>query len=503
MKSYFLVEEFSVKTLNEYWRKGRINLDATYQRNEVWTEKRKQLLIDTLVRGLPCGVITLFKYFDEVKQKEIYEVIDGKQRLTTINSYLDSNFTLPESIDSDKTIALDMSDEASVSPNDSDEDEALAIKVGQASRQKYINKLWSDLNEDEQDAFHDIKIAAFVVTSKQRDLAVDVFIRMNQNTVGLSPQEIRNAVFYNSALLKVAAIIADAQTPGLAKDQPIESIWWVSSGLITKQNYPRMSDIEFVLEILSMALHDNSPQHRRDSLDSDCEMYANPKGNSLAILKQAEKTVTDCFKKITAIFPQGFHAASQLLKGSRLQNDAYALLAALMKYEKSYAAIKSHSADYAKAIVKLKEASISYLTALRSANNVSLTEVDDKYQFKLKDQSGKPLEDEFATLAKRYAQTFTGGQVNGQKQREIRRDIWFRVLCGVSPMNASNRNFSTLQRHLIWELKPHLCPRCNQEVTDRNYWDAGHIKPFSEGGETSISNGRVEHVHCNRAAGAN
>jgi len=501
MKSFFRVEEFTIKQLEDFRSKGRLNVEASYQRNEVWNDNKKQLLIDTMVRGLPCGIVTLYMYHDPEKGKDIYEVIDGKQRLTTIFSYLHSSFVLPESIVNQKNSVLDATDHEVVDDVDDEEDEALSVDVGQSSRSKYVNKTWKDLPEGDQDDFFEIKVPAFVVRSKQRDLAVDVFVRMNQNTVGLSSQEIRNAVFHDSQLLKLAVQLTEDQTPGLQKNQSVDTVWWVSSGLISKASYPRMADIEFMLEILSMALHDNTPQHRRDSLDSDCEDYARPSGIRKAIFTQAEKTVRDSFKKLIAIFPHGFIGASNSLKGARLPNDVYALLAALMKYDKSVTFIKSHQATYLNAVVKLKEASLTYLDVRRSVKNITQKQADERYRLPIINEDNQPVSDLFADLADRYASTFAGGQINGKTQREIRRDIWLQILEGVAPVNKDKRNFSALQKHLIWEFSDKLCPRCHTPVVDRNNWDAGHIKPYSAGGETSVENGQVEHIECNRAAG--
>jgi hypothetical protein len=501
MKSFFRVEEFTIKQLEDFRSKGRLNVEASYQRNEVWNDHKKQLLIDTMVRGLPCGIVTLFMYHDPEKGKDIYEVIDGKQRLTTIFGYLRGSFVLPESIINQVPKVLDATDHEIVDEMEDDEDEALSVGVGQGSRSKYVNKTWKDLSEGVQDDFFEIKVPAFVVRSKQRDLAVDVFVRMNQNTVGLSPQEIRNAVFHDSELLQLAVRLAEAQTPGLQKNQPVDTIWWVSSGLISKASYPRMTDIEFMLEVLSMALHDNSPQHRRDCLDADCEDYAKPAGNRKAIFTQAEKTVTESFRKLMAIFPHGFVGASSVFKGARLPNDVYALLAALMKYEKSPAFIKSHQSTYVDAIIKLKEASLTYLDVRRSVKNITQKQADDRYRLSIIDENDHVVPDLFADLADRYASTFAGGQINGKTQRETRRDIWLNLLEGIAPVNKGPRNFTALQKHLIWEFSDKVCGRCHTPVQDRNNWDAGHIKAYSDGGETSIENGQVEHVTCNRAAG--
>lgn len=60
----------------------RIDLDADYQREKIWTTQQQELLLDSILRDIDIPKIYLVeakgnKQFD-------YECIDGKQRMTAL-----------------------------------------------------------------------------------------------------------------------------------------------------------------------------------------------------------------------------------------------------------------------------------------------------------------------------------------------------------------------------------------------------------------------------------
>lgn len=65
-----------------------LNFNASYQRNLVWTDFQKEELISSVVEWVPINAI----YYNEYTESEPYEVIDGKQRLTTILNYCNDKF---------------------------------------------------------------------------------------------------------------------------------------------------------------------------------------------------------------------------------------------------------------------------------------------------------------------------------------------------------------------------------------------------------------------------
>jgi len=62
-----------------------IDLDADYQRETIWSRKKQEELLDSIIQGIDIPKF----YLAEVKNDETfeYECIDGKQRMTTLLNF--------------------------------------------------------------------------------------------------------------------------------------------------------------------------------------------------------------------------------------------------------------------------------------------------------------------------------------------------------------------------------------------------------------------------------
>jgi len=84
---------------------GEYDLNAPYQRSVVWNEDFKRSLIYSILAGITFAPVHLVK---KISDEDDYWVIDGKQRLSTIISFANDEFTieLPSIKDSTKCIYL-------------------------------------------------------------------------------------------------------------------------------------------------------------------------------------------------------------------------------------------------------------------------------------------------------------------------------------------------------------------------------------------------------------
>lgn len=69
-----------------------IDLNPEYQRGNVWTLEDKVSLIDSIFNDIEIGRIVLMKRPSSGSRKHLYEMIDGKQRLTTLIEFFEDRF---------------------------------------------------------------------------------------------------------------------------------------------------------------------------------------------------------------------------------------------------------------------------------------------------------------------------------------------------------------------------------------------------------------------------
>lgn len=89
---YFEKKVFTVEELLKLNGDGKLNLSPKYQRDDAWDGKRRQKFVLSILQGYDIPKV----YLRETATQ--FEVVDGKQRLTTLTNYLNDLFDLPRGI---------------------------------------------------------------------------------------------------------------------------------------------------------------------------------------------------------------------------------------------------------------------------------------------------------------------------------------------------------------------------------------------------------------------
>jgi uncharacterized protein with ParB-like and HNH nuclease domain len=225
------------------WFKDRLNesnlvFKPPFQRNPVWLPKHKAYLIDTVLRGLPIPEVYIQKETD-AEGHTTYGVVDGQQRLRALLEFSQNDVALM----------------GAYSPT----------RDGQT---------WDDLTADERKRFwHYRLVLREIENASDADLR-DLFRRLNQHTVTLNAQELRNARFKGDFILTVTDLA----------DQD----FWAESRVVSAKDIRRMLDIEYVAELLIGIMH--GPQNKKASLDAFFEAYDDKIPNKIVWLKEFEET---------------------------------------------------------------------------------------------------------------------------------------------------------------------------------------------------------------------
>lgn len=213
---------------------GKYNYNAIYQRDRVWSQEKKSFLIDSILKNYPIPPIFLRLCINADTGKTTYDVIDGKQRLTSIREFIEGKFPLPDDFGDDYVGNADLNG-ASFSDLDNFE--------------KYKKQFWR------------YRIPVIFIETEDEKLIKNVFDRLNRNGEPLVPQELRHAMYSGSDLYSML-------------DKLTTEFCW-SDVLKHVVEVPRMEDREFVSELLFLITEQRINDYTKETLDALYKKYEN------------------------------------------------------------------------------------------------------------------------------------------------------------------------------------------------------------------------------------
>lgn len=166
--------DWTTATLIDQLRRGNIDLNPRFQRREVWQPPRKSRFIESLLLNFPVPQVVLA---EKQGQRGRYVVLDGKQRLLTLRQFCSE-------------------------PKEHKEDEPFErLSLSKLQLRPDLDGLtYTDLRDepgfaDDRDAFDNSTIRTVVVRNwPSESYLFLVFLRLNTESVALSPQELRQAL---------------------------------------------------------------------------------------------------------------------------------------------------------------------------------------------------------------------------------------------------------------------------------------------------------------------
>lgn len=83
-----------LKYVYQWYKDKQMDLNPIYQRDMVWTQEQKEHYLINLFESRASIEPAIVQYYEEDTNNEIYEVLDGKQRLTTLFDFIDNKITV-------------------------------------------------------------------------------------------------------------------------------------------------------------------------------------------------------------------------------------------------------------------------------------------------------------------------------------------------------------------------------------------------------------------------
>lgn len=289
-----------------------------FQRAYVWKHAEASRFIESLLLGLPVPGV----FFSKENDSNRLLVIDGQQRLKTLQFFLGGYFNPREDDDKRQIFKL--------------------IKV----QDRFLNKAYSDLEEDDRRQIDNAIIHATIIKqespNKDNTSVFHIFERLNTGGQKLSPQEIRTAVCFGKEGKFIDAI----------ERLNANAEWRVIFGAV----HTRLKDREFILRYLALNTEFLTYQKPMgEFLNKFMKMHSNP---DELFIQQANDNFT---KSIKCIYEA---LGSKAFKPQRAINAAN-FDAVMIGLTRNIANVKSMSPD------RLKEI---YLTLIRKEDFIKFTE---------------------------------------------------------------------------------------------------------------------------------
>lgn len=210
----------TISTFYEQYQLKKYRMDPPYQRDfGVWTPEQKSFLMDTIYKNFPVPPIFLEQIIDPETGITKYDVIDGKQRLSTIVEFIENKVCLPNSFGND------IYGDSRINGKTFEEIKAIA------KENEEIKELIAD--------FWAYSISIEYIENPDIKIVDNIFDRLNREGSRLNSQELRNAQFYDTRLYND---IVDYRNDVRIKK------------LTAKLNKNRMEDLGFITELFLLTL---------------------------------------------------------------------------------------------------------------------------------------------------------------------------------------------------------------------------------------------------------
>lgn len=449
-------KDFNIEEFYKY--KDEFVTRPPYQRKVVWSRKKKQSLMDSLFRRyyIPKLVIREVRLSDE---RTINEIIDGQQRITTVQDFFSNKYPLPQSLkDIDERL-----------PGKYYKDLDTEFKRFIDRSLKYQTDVIKDIEEPDN-VQHQI-------------IATEIFWRLQQGE-SLNYMEVAHAQL-SSLTRNFIVKYADNQTFDYGNYEPIE-------------NNPDK------LPFFSLLSVDNT---RMKHLQFMARFTMIEKGGGYADLsdKKIESFINDA-KEDNGIGNYSYEnsvEAKEVLKNLKLFYDIF----------KDDPMIDENNG--------IKELSIEYfiISCYQLISHLrKYYVVDDKLKETIKQfiyyfhERWKTYDESTDNDMLIFSNRRQQGENDLQARDRIMRQIFFEYLKDKNIEiieKDEKRAFSELERILIYRKYKGVCQECLREgkpekesIVSWADYQADHVFPHSKGGKTDINNGELLCKYHNQKKGA-
>ena len=390
----------SIKEIYGSVEDGDIILNPEYQRNYVYDVKRASKVIESILLEIPLPAI-----FANEEQDGSMEIIDGVQRITSIIKFIDGEY---------KLTGLDILSE-------------------------YNDKTFKDFTQEQKRTFRQksLRIIKFKKDCSE-DVKFEIFLRLNQGSVKLNNQELRNCMYrgyFNSKIKETAKL-------------PIITQMFKFDDNKTNRYLVE----EYILRGLMFLNYDSliNKKSLNVNMNELMRMFRNNKESVDKIIKE----YLEILNKIKLTLGENAFRNDFLVDSKFVASHYDSLLLVFKEHSK-------HSL-----IVNKDKIKNTFKEVFKTVNFIELTKAQSS-NYKNVSLRAKLLSESISNLI-------------------IRLD--------------SKRNFTQKEKEELFNTS-NVCAICGNIIDNIKDANVDHIIPWSKGGKTTLENAQLTHEFCNKSKG--
>jgi len=225
MQQLFNTRNYSVRDFEEWHERHELVLAPKFQRRDVWNDKAKSYLVDTIIRGKPIPKLYMRQTVTAATRKTTREIVDGQQRLRTLLAFVKDGF-----------------------------------KLSRTHNREHGGKLFSQLDEETQNDVLKYEFVVDLLQDMPDSEVYDVFARINTYSERLKPQELRHAKWFGEFRSSVY-LLATSSVNFFEKNK-----------VFTSKQILRMAEAEFISDLV-LAMEEGIREGNKAVLDAAYKTY--------------------------------------------------------------------------------------------------------------------------------------------------------------------------------------------------------------------------------------
>lgn len=398
-------KDFIFSTIKDLFDEHEIIPQPDYQRNYVMDDKQASRLIESILMGIPIPTVYLCEENDNT-----YSIIDWQQRMTSIVRFMKNEFALK----------------------------------GLEELSELNGKKYWDLSQMCKRTIKNWTLSAIILTKESQELKYEIFARLNQGSIKLKPQELRNCIYrwsFNNLIEELAETNKYLQ-------------------VLFKDDNKRKDYQERILRFFALRNFYDYSSSMTKTLNNFMWQHQNDSKEEIDIAREQFNSTIWIIKQVlwdTAFCAYDRQRCEIMNKFSGSIYDSIVI---------AFSHFDSHDL-------------MVHADAIREKINEMKTS-NETYQ----DYT--------------YAAT-------GSKSRVIWRitmiDSVIRNIIWEKNPAEWWRSFSLEDKKSLW-YEWYICPYCNQQILSIDDAEVDHIIPYSKWWTTTFDNAQLLHRHCNRVKNA-